>query len=253
VRRLVLIVRCLFWATGAQVQAQIFDRGTWNDLLQRHVKPILGGVATQVDYAGMARERTRLKGYLDTLAAVPEAQFWRWPKDERPAFLINAYNAWTVERVLTRWPKLDSIKDLGSLLESPWKRRFIPLLGQTRSLGGPGGARGDRRLEVSSLFKWYGEDFDRLGGLCVFLADQGEALGHTNVQRRSLRDGFPPVSIPRPSPGARCCCRPRTASPAIAARLASPSAIPMPKRPGRKAPAARSRASSKRYAKLRSS
>jgi len=139
VRRLVLIVRCLFWATGAQVQAQIFDRGTWNDLLQRHVKPILGGVATQVDYAGMARERTRLKGYLDTLAAVPEAQFWRWPKDERPAFLINAYNAWTVERVLTRWPKLDSIKDLGSLLESPWKRRFIPLLGQTRSLGGPGG------------------------------------------------------------------------------------------------------------------
>jgi hypothetical protein len=45
------------------------------------------------------------------------------------------------------------------------------------------------RFEVSSLFKWYGKDFDAVGGLRVFLADQGEAFGLTNAQRRSLRDG----------------------------------------------------------------
>jgi hypothetical protein len=126
------MVLWLAWAT--LTQAQSFGHGTWDGLLQRHVKPILGGVATQVDYGGMARERVQLKGYLDALAAVPEADFRRWPRDERLAFLINAYNAGTVELVLTRWPKLDSIKDLGSLLGSPWKKRFIPLLGGTRSL-----------------------------------------------------------------------------------------------------------------------
>nr|MBP6544776.1 DUF547 domain-containing protein [Piscinibacter sp.] len=49
-------------------------------------------------------------------------------------FLINAYNAFTVELILTRWPKLESIKDLGSLLQSPWKPKWVPLLGGKVSL-----------------------------------------------------------------------------------------------------------------------
>jgi hypothetical protein len=49
--------------------------------------------------------------------------------------------------------------------------------------------RGDKRIEVSSLFKWYGDDFQRAGGLRAFLADQGEALGLMDVQRQALRDG----------------------------------------------------------------
>jgi hypothetical protein len=50
------------------------------------------------------------------------------------AFLINAYNAFTVELILTRWPKLESIKDLGSFLQSPWKPKWVPLLGSKVSL-----------------------------------------------------------------------------------------------------------------------
>ena len=50
------------------------------------------------------------------------------------AFLINAYNAFTVELVLTKYPDLKSIKDLGSLFQSPWKKAFVPLLGKTMSL-----------------------------------------------------------------------------------------------------------------------
>ena len=113
---------------------QAFDHSAWDRLLQRHVRPLDAGVATQVDYQGLARQRAALEGYLHALSAVSEAEFRRWPRDERLAFLINAYNAWTVELVLTAWPDLKSIKDLGSLLRSPWKRAFIPLLGQTRSL-----------------------------------------------------------------------------------------------------------------------
>ncbi len=50
------------------------------------------------------------------------------------AFLVNAYNAFTVELILTRWPDLKSIKDLGSLLQSPWKKKFFVLLGEERHL-----------------------------------------------------------------------------------------------------------------------
>ena len=50
------------------------------------------------------------------------------------AFLINAYNAFTVELILTRYPKLASIGDLGSLLQNPWKLKFIKLLDTQMSL-----------------------------------------------------------------------------------------------------------------------
>lgn len=61
-------------------------------------------------------------------------EFANRDKSERLAFLINAYNAFTVELILTRYPKLDPIKDPGSFLRSPWKNKFIPLLGKKRSL-----------------------------------------------------------------------------------------------------------------------
>jgi hypothetical protein len=36
--------------------------------------------------------------------------------------------------ILTRYPDLKSIKDLGSVLQSPWKKAFFTPLGQERSL-----------------------------------------------------------------------------------------------------------------------
>jgi hypothetical protein len=103
-------------------------------LLKAHVRPLRGGVATQVDYDGMARDRGPLKAYLGDLAAVAPAVYEQWPRSERLAFLLNAYNAWTVELILSRQPRVRSIKELGTLLQSPWKLRFIPLLGEQRSL-----------------------------------------------------------------------------------------------------------------------
>jgi hypothetical protein len=48
--------------------------------------------------------------------------------------LINAYNAYTVELILTKYPKLESIRDLGSLVTKPWGIKNIPLLGTTMTL-----------------------------------------------------------------------------------------------------------------------
>ncbi|MDZ4252209.1 MAG: DUF547 domain-containing protein [Sulfuritalea sp.] len=106
----------------------------WQGLLARHVKPFAGGHASTVDYAALNAERPALTSYLGGLTAVSEAEYAKWSKPQRLAFLINAYNAWTVELILTRYPDLESIKDLGSLFQSPWKKKFFSLLGRERNL-----------------------------------------------------------------------------------------------------------------------
>lgn len=133
-----LLLALLLWLPIVDVLAapRAYDasHAAWDRLLSAHVAWNAAGTATTVDYAGFARDSAALRDYLRSLASVTEAQFRQWPQTEREAFLINAYNAATVQLVLTRYPKLHSIKDLGGLLSSPWKQAFVPLLGKTRSL-----------------------------------------------------------------------------------------------------------------------
>ncbi len=119
-------------AAPVAARAQAFDHGhkAWDALVKKHVVLLQGGKASQVRYAGMARDRAALKTYLDSLSSVTEAQFNAWPKAERMAFLINAYNAFTVEKVLTRYPNLKSIRDFGTVFGNPWKDKFFKLLGR---------------------------------------------------------------------------------------------------------------------------
>ncbi len=113
-----------------------FDRShaAWTSLLAAHVGWNAAGTATTVDYAGFARDRAELDAYRTALAAVTEPDFAAWPAPDRLAFLVNAYNANTIALVLTGYPGLASIKDLGGWLSTPWKQRFVTLLGATRSL-----------------------------------------------------------------------------------------------------------------------
>lgn len=133
-----LLLALLVWFSAFDVIAAptAYDPShtAWSRLLSAHVAWNAAGTATTVDYAGFARDSAALRGYLQSLSAVTEAQVRQWPQAEREAFLINAYNAATVQLILTRYPKLQSIKELGGLLSSPWKRAFVPLLGKTRSL-----------------------------------------------------------------------------------------------------------------------
>lgn len=235
----------IFLVISASTHASTFDHGVWDGLLKKHVVSIRQGQTTQVNYDGFVHDRVQLKNYLAMMSAVPRATFDKWGKPEQLAFLINAYNAWTVELVLTGYPRIESIKDLGSLLQSAWGKRFIPLLGETRSLdniehgliraenryqeprihfavncasiGCPAlrpeaytGARltaqlddatqlflSDRSrnwlkgntLNLSSIFKWYREDFERGWGgfraLSQFLIAYRKPLGlfDSDVQR----------------------------------------------------------------------
>jgi len=106
----------------------------WQTLLSQHVKPINNGHSTAVDYAAIKEQRQILQTYLDNLSKVTRTEFDAWGNTQQLAFLINAYNAWTVEFILTKYPDIKSIKELGSFFSSPWSKEFIPLLGKKRSL-----------------------------------------------------------------------------------------------------------------------
>jgi hypothetical protein len=134
--RLVLLALALSLGTAGAARAQDFDHQhkAWDALLRRHVVLISEGRASQLRYAALARERAALEAYLGSLSAVPRAEFEGWAKPERMAFLINAYNAFTVEKILTRYPKIESIWDFGRFFGNPFKDRFFRLLGEDVSL-----------------------------------------------------------------------------------------------------------------------
>jgi hypothetical protein len=187
----------------------------WDALLKKHVKWLPDGKQSRVNYKGMAADRAELKKVLDSFSAVPKADFDKWSREQQMVFLTNAYNAFTIEVILTKYPDLKSIKDIGSFVSSTWKKKFFTLLGEERhldwieheqlrpryneprihvavncaSIGCPalpqeaftpakfdaqmeeGMVRfmGDRtrnrmadgKLEVSQIFKWFKEDFEK--------------------------------------------------------------------------------------------
>jgi len=109
-----------------------FDHGQWDSLLKKNVVVLEGGKASQVRYGNV--DRNALKAYLATLSKVDEKEFKTWPRAEQMAFLINAYNAFTVEKILTRYPDIRSIWDFGKIFGNPFKDEFFTLLGRKMSL-----------------------------------------------------------------------------------------------------------------------
>jgi hypothetical protein len=135
-RRHVLLAAALLPFARAAFAQPAFDHshGAWDALLKTHVRLIAGGNASQVDYRGFMQDRAPLAGYLKSLSAVTPTQYGGWSKAQQYAFLANAYNAFTVEKVLTRYPNLASIRDFGRVFGNPWKDEFFTLLGAKRSL-----------------------------------------------------------------------------------------------------------------------
>ena len=111
-----------------------FNHSTWDSLLDKNVTMTNGGKASVVNYNGMKADKSKLDSYMAATSKVSQSEFNGWSKDEQLAFLINVYNAGTVELVLTKYPNIKSIKDIGGIFGSPWKQDFVTLLGKKRSL-----------------------------------------------------------------------------------------------------------------------
>lgn len=118
-----LVVGTLGSATPGQ--ASTVNHEIWAKLLGKYVKP--GGV----DYAGFKKEEERLDQYLKMLENTdPE----KLPRREQYAYYINAYNAWTIKLILSGYPGVESIKDFGSILQSPWQKKWVRVNGNVITL-----------------------------------------------------------------------------------------------------------------------
>ena len=124
------------FSSTAHSAAALFDHqhSGFTALLKQHVRWNAAGTATAVNYGAIKAARSQLDAYTSTLSAVSKAELAKFSKPQRRAFLINAYNAFTVQLILSKYPDLASIKDLGGVFSSPWKKAFVPLLGSTISL-----------------------------------------------------------------------------------------------------------------------
>ncbi len=236
VRRRIAVILVLGWvlAAASGARAEAVDYGPYAELLKAHVRD---GV---VDYAGFKTDEARLDDYLARNGRVnPESL----SREDRFAYYINAYNAWTIKLILTGYPGVKSIKDLGSLLQSPWKKPFVKIDGRTLTLdeiehsilrpqfkdarvhfaivcaskgcppliaepyrgavldeqlnrvttaflNRPGNYRleGDR-FEVSSIFKWFGEDFGNLLDFYIRYA-QGDLKRALQSGRDRIKIGY---------------------------------------------------------------
>lgn len=109
------------------------NHGIWDSILKKNVVSSQGGAVTRINYAKIKQNPSELESYLRELSAVSKSEFTKWSQDQQLSFLINAYNAFTVKLVVDAYP-VKSIKDIGGLLSSPWKKKFFELLGESFSL-----------------------------------------------------------------------------------------------------------------------
>lgn len=130
--RSVIFLLCCFFITPALSEA--VDHKQWDELLKEHVSITKDGKSTAVDYQGFFDDRIKLVEYLNELSLVKKSKFNQWHKSEQLAFFINVYNAFTIDYILTLWPDIESIKELGGFFTSPWSKKIIPLFGEFYSL-----------------------------------------------------------------------------------------------------------------------
>ena len=100
------------------------------ELLQEYTRPVDAEVGVRVDYPGLLAE-PRWKALLEALGRVDPAQLAS--RQQQLAFWINAYNILAIDMVLRHYP-VESIRDIGSLFRSVWKREAGRIGGRGYSL-----------------------------------------------------------------------------------------------------------------------
>ncbi|MDZ4726127.1 MAG: DUF547 domain-containing protein [Leptospira sp.] len=129
------IFSLLFFAQANMAQSFDHKHLVWDSLLKKYVNG-----SGLVNYKGFKKDEDSLNQYLQSLSQVTEENYSQFSKNQKLAFLINAYNAFTIRLILDHYP-IKSIGDIGSPISllnlargTPWKKEFFILLGKTRNL-----------------------------------------------------------------------------------------------------------------------
>lgn len=118
------VVFCLFFFITFNLYGKEFDHEhvQFSAILKNSTYQKDG--QTWVDYSQIKKSyRPQLKNYLNSLSSVSKNQYQNFNKDERLAFLINAYNAFTIEWIIQHYP-VKSIKDISKFFLNPWKQKI---------------------------------------------------------------------------------------------------------------------------------
>lgn len=86
-------------AQAGTVSGPAFDHSEWDQFLKKFVNEL-----GEVDYLSAGSDSGLLDAYLEKLKSIPSDAFPGWPREEKMAVLINAYNAGAVKLVLDHYP-----------------------------------------------------------------------------------------------------------------------------------------------------
>lgn len=128
-----LLLTLLLCVTSYTASAARFDHSIWDELLRKHVYMINHERASQVNYYGFAMNHDQLIKYLSQLSQIKKSDFLDWDKSEQLAFLINAYNASTVEIILRSYSSIATLIAYAPVTLT-WKTRLISILKNQREL-----------------------------------------------------------------------------------------------------------------------
>jgi hypothetical protein len=121
------IIIIVFGFEVQQLQSQeIHQHALWDELLQEHVDE--NGM---VNYKAFAENENQLDTYLQELGKYPPQN--SWSKSQKKAYLINAYNAFTVKLILEDYP-VESIRSIGGLFSNPFTKAFAQIGDKSYSL-----------------------------------------------------------------------------------------------------------------------
>jgi Protein of unknown function, DUF547 len=129
-----LFLSAALFTCGAAQAALDHSHASFDALLKKHVAWNAAGNASSVSYKGFADDRATLKTVLDQYATVSKAEYDAMKRDEKMAFLVNVYNAYTIELILTKYPDIKSIKNIGGVFGKPWGIKFVKILGEEKTL-----------------------------------------------------------------------------------------------------------------------
>ncbi|MEO7523136.1 MAG: DUF547 domain-containing protein [Ferruginibacter sp.] len=109
----------------------VVNHDAWTSLVKQHV-----GEDGLVDYKGFINDKDKLQVYLDMLSA--NAPGNKWSKEDKIAYWLNAYNAFTIKLIVDNYP-VKSIKDLGPknqiiFINTPWDKEFFKIGDKTMTL-----------------------------------------------------------------------------------------------------------------------
>ena len=109
---------------SARTSTKVFNYQKYASILREYVDE-----QGLVDYKKLKENRQKLDEFNATIGAVTHSQYNAWTDPEKIAFLINAYNSFTLEAIIDNYPT-QSIKNIPGV----WRVRRFDFVGENLTL-----------------------------------------------------------------------------------------------------------------------